>query len=142
MQVDIVNNTGIEQQLRLRSSSRPAEGFEQVLAASQAKRADAGAIDPGRLDQARTAAEQFVATAFVVPMLAQMRNDPFRSDLFHGGFAEDAFQGQLDTILADRMTQRADLPLVDSILDYILNTHAKPQDRTDSAPIVGQKKQV
>ena len=141
MQVDIVNNTGIEQ-LRLRASSQPAERFEQVLAASQAKHADAAAVDPDRFEQARTAAEQFVATAFVVPMLAQMQNDPFRSDLFHGGFAEDAFKSQLDTILADRVTRRADLPLVDSILDHILNTRAKPQDRTDSAPIVGGRKQV
>ena len=134
MQIDIVNNTGIEQ-LRPRSSSRPTERFEQVLKASQAKHAEAPAIDPDRRDEARTAAEQFVATAFVMPMLAQMRNDPFRSDLFHGGFAEDAFQGRLDTILADRVTQRADLSLVDSILDHILNTRAKPHDRTDSAPI-------
>jgi len=139
VQVDIVNNTGIEQ-LRLRSSSRPAESFEQVLRASQARHAEAPAVDPARLEQARTAAEQFVATAFVVPMLAQMRNDPFRSDLFHGGFAEDAFQGQLDTIMADRVTQRADLSLVDSILDHILSTRAKPQDRTDSAPISAGRK--
>ena len=141
MQVDIVNNTGIEQ-LRLRSSLQPAARFEQVLKASQTKHAEAAGVDPNRFDQARAAAEQFVATAFIVPMLAQMRNDPFRSDLFHGGFAEDAFQSQLDTILADRVTQRANLPLVDSILDRVLNTGAKPQDRTESMSTVGGRKQV
>jgi Rod binding domain-containing protein len=55
---------------------------------------------------AMTAARQLVSTAFVQPMLAQMRDDPFRSDLFHGGFAEDAFAQQLETQLADRITQK------------------------------------
>ena len=118
MQVDIVNNTGIEQ-IRLRAQSKPPDRFEQVLAATEARHA-------GKGDEARKAAEQFVASALVLPLLSQMRSDPFRSDLFHAGFAEDAFQSQLDTVLADRITRRADFPLVDSVLNHVLNKRPAP----------------
>lgn len=68
---------------------------------------------------AREAAEQLVATALINPLLAQMRNDPFRSEFFHGGFAEDAFGSQLDTILADRVTRGSNLPIVDALERYL-----------------------
>ncbi len=54
----------------------------------------------GRAQAAYEAAQQLVATTFIQPVLGQMRQDPFRSELFHGGFAEDAFQQQLDVRLA------------------------------------------
>jgi hypothetical protein len=63
--------------------------------------------------EARQAAEQFVATAFVMPMLAAMRDDPFKSELFHGGFTEDAFGQQLDTQLADQIVRRMSQPVAD-----------------------------
>jgi len=132
--IDIVNNPSIEQ-LKLRSSSTPAAGFEQILAASQAKADKSDKADQTRADQARKAAEQFVSSAFMLPMLEQMRNDPLRSDLFNSGFAEEAFQSQLDTILADRITSGSSFPLVDSILDYVLKNQRKPQDRIESAPL-------
>ena len=69
-----------------------------------------------------------------LPLLAQIRNDPFRSDLFHAGFAEDAFQSRLDTILADRITRRADFPLVDSVLNHVLGIRRTSRDVVESAP--------
>ena len=138
MHIDIVNNPSIEQ-LKLRSSSASAGGFGQMLAASQVKADESDKADQARVDQARKAAEQFVASAFMLPMLEQMRNDPLRSDLFHSGFAEEAFQSQFDTILADRITSGSSFPLVDSILDYVLRNQRKPQDRIESAPLTGER---
>ena len=56
-----------------------------------------------------------VADTFVKPLLAQLRRDPFRTDLFHGGFAEDVFAAQLNTVLAERITTKAKLPIVDTV---------------------------
>ncbi len=74
--------------------------------------------------EARDAAEQLVASAFVLPMLQQMREDPFRVGLMDGGSGEDLFGQQLDTLLADRIVKGANLPLVDSIYQDIVNQGA------------------
>lgn len=63
----------------------------------------------------RDAADQLVATAFILPLLEQAREDPFKSDLFHGGRGEEVFGQQLDVIFADRITRSADFGLSDAI---------------------------
>lgn len=78
-----------------------------------------------RDDQARTAATQLVATTLVLPALEQLREDPFKSKYFDGGSAEKAFQSQLDTHLADRVTQASRLPLIDAVQSRILRRNAQ-----------------
>lgn len=85
------------------------------------------APSPQRL---RQAAQQLVATTLIQPMLAQARQDPFKSELFHGGQGEEMFAAQLDTLLADRIAQRTDFPIVKAIERYL--THAP---RTRIAPV-------
>lgn len=80
-------------------------------------------------DPAYAAAQSLVATTLVQPLLEQARQDPFRTELFHGGFGEDAFAQQLDTLLADRITGRAASPIVDAVYRS-LTAHRTP------APIV------
>lgn len=63
----------------------------------------------------REAAEQLVSSVFFLPMLQQMRDDPFRTDLFHGGTGEDLFGHHLDTMLADEITTASRLPLTETI---------------------------
>lgn len=82
-----------------------------TLAASAATR-PAAAQDPAAFQrtlktsgEALQAARQLVSSAFIQPLLAQMREDPFRSEMFHGGMGEDAFGQQLDTLLSDRIVQ-------------------------------------
>ncbi|MCC7408962.1 MAG: rod-binding protein [Phycisphaeraceae bacterium] len=87
--------------------------FERELASAQGK-------VNGRKGQARKAAEQLVSTALVVPLLKQMRQDPFRTELFHGGQAEETFGSQLDQIFADRTVQGANFPLVSAIEKQLL----------------------
>ena len=97
-------------------ATRGTSQFSQLLGAH-----DAALDQPGRSnqDEVRQAAQSLVAIGFVQPLLAQARQDPFRTDLFHGGFAEDAFGAQLDTILAEQITNRADMPLVESVYRHI-----------------------
>jgi hypothetical protein len=63
----------------------------------------------------REAVTRFVATTLIAPLLKQFAAEPFKSDLFHGGFAEDAFRQQLDTVLADRIAASPKLPIVDHL---------------------------
>lgn len=88
------------------------------------------AINPGdtatdreqlsREAQADKAASEFVAGALVRPLLAQARNDPFKSKMFHGGQAEEMFGEQLDGVLADRITQSARFPITDAVRRQLL----------------------
>jgi Rod binding domain-containing protein len=114
--------------------TRPSgAGFEarlRELEAQAADGADADGLAPDSAKTLRKAAEQLVATTFIQPMLAKMREDPFKSDLFHGGQTEEIFGQQLDTVLAERIVAKADF----SIVDAVYNTIAKR-----SAPVaVGQ----
>jgi len=50
-----------------------------------------------------------------MPMLAKMREDPFKSDLFHGGQTEEVFGQRLDTVLSERIVAKADFSIVDAV---------------------------
>ena len=78
-----------------------------------------GHTNQSNADQVREAARSLVAISFIQPLLTEARQDPFRSEMFHGGFAEDAFGAQLDSIIAEQITKRADLPLVESVYRQI-----------------------
>ncbi len=82
--------------------------FDQVLE----KQSDKDAMR----DELHGVAVQFVGMAFFFPMLQQARNNPFKTDMFHGGFAEDTFGNQMDLQLADRMAQRDTAGLVSAMV--------------------------
>jgi len=71
--------------------------------------------EAGGQKELREAVEQLVSNALIMPLLKQMRADPFQTDLFHGGQGEQVFGAQLDQHIADRMTKKAGLPIVDVI---------------------------
>jgi len=91
----------------------PREGRSPADFAEALNRA--GARDRDAQGAVREAAEQLVAHALILPLLKSMENDPFRSEMFHGGQAEKAFGAQLHEILAERMSRKSDFPLVDAI---------------------------
>ncbi len=79
-----------------RSGAQGMSDFAGVL--EMARESDAAAKE-----KAQTVGNQLVATAMIQPILAELRNSPFKSDLFDGGRAEEVFGQQLDTTLADRI---------------------------------------
>ncbi len=81
-------------------------------------------LDPEKAKILRKSAEQLVATTFIMPMLAKMREDPFKSDLFHGGQTEEIFGQRMDTILAERIVAKADFAIVDAVYQSIANRAA------------------
>jgi Rod binding domain-containing protein len=60
-------------------------------------------LDPAQHGELDRLARVMVAQTFFGPMLRQMRNSPFKSELFSGGRGGQAFQAQLDQKLAERM---------------------------------------
>lgn len=72
----------------------------------------------GSLD-ARRQAEIFVSQAFFGTMLRQMRESPFKSDLFEGGRGGQAFGSLYDQHLAERMASGAGKSLVNSIVRHL-----------------------
>ncbi|MEX0777201.1 MAG: rod-binding protein [Phycisphaeraceae bacterium] len=91
-----------------------ADAFDSVF-----KKAGASA------EQAREAARQLVSIALIQPVLTKAHEDPFKTEMFHGGQGEAMFQQQLDTILADRITHRANFPLVDAVYQQITRQQTK-----------------
>ncbi len=63
--------------------------------------------------------QKWVAQAFYGPMLKQMRESPFHSDLFDGGRGGKAFGAMYDQELAQRMSRGAGSKLVNSIVNHI-----------------------
>jgi len=124
--------------IRLRTDpvrSRDAQRFADHLSQAGAQ----PRVAPSRDQAVRTAAEQLVASTLVLPLLAQMQDDPFRTDLFHGGSAEDMFAAQLNTHLADRIVAKANLPIVEQIYQSALGRSGlaltnPTSSRTDLAP--------
>lgn len=110
--------------------NRPSgEGFAQRLQALQASASQSpiDGIDADREKDLRKAAEQLVATTFIQPMLAKMREDPFKSDLFHGGRTEEIFGEQLDTILSERIVSRSNFSIVDAVYNSIAKKGNLPE---------------
>jgi hypothetical protein len=89
------------------SAQRGRDRFESLM-----RQMEGGAA---KSDELREAAQELVGMTFILPLLKQARQDPFRTPMFHGGFAEDAFGAQLDEQVALGMSRRMDGPLVDAI---------------------------
>ena len=90
----------------------PGGTFSDALSRQQPA---AGTAGGGQRPSLHDAADQLVATAFILPLLEQARQDPFKSDLFHGGRGEEVFGQQLDVIFADRITASANFGISDAI---------------------------
>ncbi|QDU30846.1 Rod binding protein [Anatilimnocola aggregata] len=56
-------------------------------------------------DEAREAFTDFVGQTMFGQALSSMRKTVEKSEYFHGGRAEEVFQGQLDQILAEELTE-------------------------------------
>ncbi|NJL32278.1 MAG: hypothetical protein HC898_12040 [Phycisphaerales bacterium] len=98
--------------------------FSKILALQDAA---TDRLPQSREELVRQTAEELVSTALVKPLLGQLRNDPFKSELFHGGQAEDAFGEQMDTLLADRMVKGTRLPVVDAVYRTLMERGGKNQ---------------
>ena len=80
-------------------------------------------------------ARTWVAQTFFGQMLKQMRDSPFKSELFNGGRGGEAFQGQLDQKLAEHMANgRVGERLVQSIVRHIEHKQGTSQGNFHGIP--------
>ncbi|MDX1947978.1 MAG: rod-binding protein [Pirellulaceae bacterium] len=54
--------------------------------------------------EARAAFDDFVGQTFFTQLLSQMRKTVEKPAYFHGGQTEEVFQGQLDQVLAEKLS--------------------------------------
>ena len=81
-------------------------------------RADRATL-PTQHDALRKQAEIFVASAFFGTLMKQMRESPFKSELFSGGRGGQAFGSLYDQQMSERMSRGAGSKLVNSIVRKI-----------------------
>jgi hypothetical protein len=62
----------------------------------------------------------FVGQTFYGHLLAAMRKTVHKGELFHGGRAEEVFQGQLDQVLAERMARSGASPFAESMFQVFM----------------------
>lgn len=68
--------------------------------------------------------QAFVASSFFGTMLKQMRESPFRSELFGGGRAGEAYDAMYHQALAERMGRGVGQGLVRAIVKRIMGARA------------------
>jgi peptidoglycan hydrolase FlgJ len=61
--------------------------------------------DSQKEDKTREAFQEFVGQTFYGQLMQSMRKTVGKPAYFHGGRAEEVFQGQLDQVLTDRMSK-------------------------------------
>ncbi|MEO1236302.1 MAG: rod-binding protein [Planctomycetota bacterium] len=100
--------------------TRPDGEFDRLLSEQRSS--------PKAVEKGLEAAEELVATAFILPVLSQVRNDPFKSDLFDGGRAEAAFGQQLDVIFANNIARAADFGISEKLVGQAANATQQPEE--------------
>lgn len=73
-----------------------------------------GVEQPGAL---REAFDDFVGQTFFQQMLGAMRKTVDKPAYFHGGRAEEVFQGQLDQVLSEYMTDASAAEFTDPLFE-------------------------
>jgi Rod binding domain-containing protein len=74
---------------------------------SASKPAGMAPVDGKDNSAVRKAFDQFVGETFFSQMLKSMRSMTDKPAYFHGGRGEEVFQGQLDQMLAEKMTEKS-----------------------------------
>jgi hypothetical protein len=96
------------------AAGRRASFAEQLRSAGRGK----------LVEEARTASEQLVSSAFILPVLAELRSSSMSEGPFAPGDTERRFGPVLDQHIADRLTQRSHFPLVDRLTEDLLRPAA------------------
>jgi Rod binding domain-containing protein len=78
--------------------------------------------------------QKWVAQTFYGAMLKQMRNSPFKSEIFDGGRGGEAFSTLFDQNLADHMAKGSNNQLVNRIVKQIERHQAARQRQNPSSP--------
>src|SRR5262245_18580680 len=118
------------QDMPVRTRLTPAEQKNADVAAARES------LEGGQHERLLKGAQRWVSQTFFGTLLKQMRESPFKSELFSGGRGGDAFAGLYDQHLADRMARASGRPLAASIVKHI--EKARARGTTVQAKAAGQ----
>jgi Rod binding domain-containing protein len=82
--------------------------------------------------------QKWVSQTFFGTMLKQMRNSPFKSEMFSGGRGGEAFSEMFDQKLADHMGKGSGKKLVNALVRHMEGAHGAKAARaakTNAPPI-------
>lgn len=124
--LDIPSPIAADPQMLGAAMSPAGAGFAAELEAAAAGNTD----DAKKNDAIRDNLKQLVAETFIAPMMKMARDDPFKSDLFHGGSGEDVFGQQLDQEMTKRLGESMRLPFVDAAYEQFARRMNLTPDKT------------
>jgi Rod binding domain-containing protein len=87
-------------------------------------------------------AQKLVGQTFFGAMLKQMRDSPFKSDLFDGGRGGEVFHSLMDQHLADQMSRGAGNDLVQSIVKHLEKLSNQHRTSTEEESVKLNQKPV
>ena len=101
----------------LRDATAQPNGDVVAARTAQESRPTGGSAGPDDQNPLREKFDSFVGESFYGQMLQAMHKTVGKPAYFNGGRAEEMFQGQLDQILAEKMTQANGSSLSGSLFD-------------------------
>lgn len=101
--------------------------FANLLDQSIRSRPETAPPEPTRDSEIRQKAQIIVNQFFVGTMLKQMRQSPFKDEMFSGGKGGQAYQGMFDRQIAERAGNRIAKTLVDSLVKSYRKHGADPK---------------
>ncbi len=89
-------------------------------------------VDPAeRRQKATEAATQLVSTAFILPVLEDMQEGIFRSDMFAANTAEKRFAPLLNQRIADSIATASNFPLVEALVNHLVGPEVFDEEKPD-----------
>jgi len=104
-------------------SMRSSSAAPQVVAARGESSAFAGVLSAQKekYQEAKTAAEQLMATTFVAPLLKRVRESNNAAAPFAPTSAEKSLRSLADATLADNIVRKSNWPLVEQLAQRMLS---------------------
>ena len=121
----------VENEFRLlldQAAGKPGERAKTEVARDEPAEVERRLIEAGHEETVRKAGEaaaQLVASTFIIPLLAAMRESPFQTERFGPTMTERRMGPVLDQQVADRIVQRSNFPIVSAVKDSILSKQAQ-----------------
>lgn len=88
-------------------------------------------LDEEQMQALRESAQKLISNLFLEPIFKQIRNGPFKNEMFSGGMGGDLFGSQLDQVLSDRMAKASNWPMVDQLVEQF-TANRNPQPHPDN----------
>ena len=110
-------------------------GSSQPAAAAPASASLTAKHDPEELRERFT---QFVGETFFGQMIKSMRSTVGKPAYFHGGHAEEVFQGQLDQQLAQNLTEASASKFAEPLFERQFPQLAAPVNKVEAPPTLDE----